>query len=442
MRGFRSTLILLVIFLALVGYVYFYDAKRPPGPATEVLQKVFSVENDQIEEISVKTQAGEPTVIKKVNGSWEITAPISAAADQNEATGLATNLTTLEIQRVVDENPADAGQYGLAAPPLEIGFRKAGETAFTSIQIGDKTPTGADLYARLPSEKRVFLISSYLESTFNKTAFDLRDKTILKFERDKIDAVEIIAGPARTTVAHVGADWRLTTPIEARADTATVDGLVGRLQAGQMKSIAMADAAAADLAQYGLDKPAVSVALAAGSSRATLAIGKEADAGSFYARDASRPMVFTVESSLVDDLKRNAEAYRPKDVFEFRPFSASRIEIARNGSTEAFEKKPGKDGADQWHRVEPAGEVDNTKMDSFLASLSGLSVDGYVDGAAAAGPTTAEVFVTFDQGQKQERVTFVKVGSDAFASRPGEPGAGKFAAARLDDAMKALDALK
>ena len=48
---------------------------------------------------------------------------------------------------------------------------------------------------------------AYLESTFNKTTFDLRDKTILTFERDKVDAVEIVAAdrtscssrrPART----------------------------------------------------------------------------------------------------------------------------------------------------------------------------------------------------------------------------------------------------
>ncbi|MEW5981736.1 MAG: DUF4340 domain-containing protein [Acidobacteriota bacterium] len=443
MRGFRSTIVLLVIFLGLIGYIYFYESKRPSRPDEgEPKQKVFAVESGRIEEITVKSGTGDPTVLKKTDGTWQIAAPVMAAADQNEATGLATNLATLDIQRVIDENPQDLVQYGLAAPRIEIGFRTADDKAFRSIQFGDKTATGADLYAKLPSETRVFLVSGYLESTFSRTTFDLRDKTILKFERDATNAMEIVAMGAATEFAKSGTDWRLTSPIDARADATTVDGLIGRLHVGQMKSIAAADVAGPDLAQYGLDEPGVSVSLTAGSSRATLVVGKEADSGSYYARDASRTMVFTVETSLVDDLKKEASAYRPKDVFDFRPYSASRIEVVRDGTQVAFERKKNTDGADTWHRLDPAGDVDVTKVDAFLASLSGLSVDSYVDARTATGTEVARIFVTFDDGKKQERVTFSRLGSDAFAVRPGDPGAGRFAASRLDEAMKALDALK
>ena len=443
MRGFRSTLILLAVFLGLVGYIYFYESKRAPGvDEGETKQKVFTVDSDKIEEISVKATAADPTVLEKVDNAWRITAPVTAPADQNEATGLATNLATLEIQRVVDEAPTDLGQYGLASPHLEVGFRAAGDASLRTVQFGDKTATGADLYAKLPSETRVFLISAYLESTFNRSAFDLRDKTILKFERDKIDKVEISAGKTGITLARQGTDWRLTAPLDARADTMSVDGLIGRLQVGQMKAIAASDADAGALAQYGLDRPSVTVNLLAASARVTLDIGKEADPGSFYARDTSRGMVFTIETSLVDDLKKDAASYRPKDIFEFRPFSASKIQVARDGSSVSFEKVKKDDGTEAWRRIDPAGDVDTTKMDAFLSSLSGLSIDTYVAAGTPTGNPVAEVFVTFDDGQKQERVTFSRLGDDAFASRTGEPGAGKFAASRIEEALKALDALK
>lgn len=443
MRGFRSTIILLVIFLGLVGYIYFYESKRTPGQDPDLVKpRVFTVESDTIEEVSVRIAAGDPTVLKKVDGAWQITAPVATAADQNEATGLTTNLATVEIQRVVDENATDVSQYGLASPRIEIGFRAAGEQEMKVLQVGDKTATGADLYARLPSDSRVFLISSYLESTFNRSTFDLRDKTILKFERDTVDTIEIAAGQARTALSKAGTEWRLTAPVAARADTMTVDGLIGRLQVGQMKSIASSPDAAPDPARYGLDRPSVTVTLGSGSARATLAIGKEADPGTWYARDTAREMVFTVESALVDELKKDPGAFRPKDVFEFRPYSATRIEVTRNGRQEAFEKRKNAEGAETWHRVDPPGDVETSKMDSFLASLSGLSVDTYVEAATPTGNVVAEVFVTFEDGKKQERVTFSSLGPDVFATRPGEPGAGKFLASRLDDALKALDALK
>ena len=70
-----------------------------------------------------------------------------------------------------------------------------------------------------------------------------------------------------------------------------------------MKSIV--DAPEADGKKYGLDKPAATVKFGSGSSQATLVIGGAAGEGSVYARDASRPAIFTVESSVLDELKKD-----------------------------------------------------------------------------------------------------------------------------------------
>ena len=49
------------------------------------------------------------------------------------------------------------------------------------------------------------------------------------------------------------------------------------------------------------------------------------------------------------------------------------------------------------------------------------------------------VFVKFEDGKKEERVTFGKVENDAYAARPGEPGAAKIDASDFNEAVKALD---
>ena len=48
----------------------------------------------------------------------------------------------------------------------------------------------------------------------------------------------------------------------------------------------------------------------------------------------------------------------------------------------------------------------------------------------------------FEEGKKQERVTFGKVGSDVFAARTDDPGAGKVEPEKFDEALKALDELQ
>ena len=49
--------------------------------------------------------------------------------------------------------------------------------------------------------------------------------------------------------------------------------------------------------------------------------------------------------------------------------------------------------------------------------------------------------VKFDDGKKEERVTFGQAGSDVYVSRPGEPGAAKIDAADFNEAIKSLDEL-
>ena len=445
MRGFRTTFILLVVLLGLVGYIYFYEMKRPAATETaEQKQKVFAVETDKIEELEVKAASGERTVLKKAGDAWRIVESIQAKADEGEATGIVTNLASLEIQRVVDEKAADLAQFGLATPRIEVGFKKAGQAEATRLQLGDKNATGGEIYAKLPGSPRVFLVSSFLESTFNKGTFDLRDKTILSFDRAKVDSLEIVTKDQRLAFAKAGDTWRLTSPVDARADAGQVEGAIGSLQTLVMKAIAAPEAAEKDLAKYGLDKPELTAMVGAGSTRATLAVGKADESGNLYARDLSRPMVVTIEPTTINALRNTADSFRPKDVFEFRSFTASRLEITRGAVTVAFERVTGKDGTTKWQRLNPAKDVGTSDMDGLLSALSGLSVDGYVGAGTKTGaePPIAIVAAKFDDGKKEERVVFGKVGSDVFAIRAGEPGAAKIDAAKFDEAMKALDAIK
>jgi len=445
MRGFRSTFILLLVLLGLVGYIYFYEMKRPATSETaEPKPKVFTVEADKIEEVDVKSASGERTVIRKAGEAWRIVEPLEAKADDSAVTGIVTNLATLDIQRVVDEKAADLAQFGLAAPRIEVGFRRAGQAEASRLQLGDKNATGGEIYAKLPGSPRVFLVSSILESTYDKGTFDLRDKTILSFDRAKVDSLEIVTKDQRLAFAKDGDAWRLTSPVNARADLGQAEGAVGSLQTLAMKSIAAPEAAEKDLAKYGLDKPELIAMVGAGSTRATLAVGKADESGNLYARDLSRPMVVTIEPTTINALRNTPDSFRPRDVFEFRSFTASRLEITRGPSAIAFERVTGKDGTTKWQRLNPAKDIETSEMDGLLGALSGLSVDGYAGAGTRTGAESpiAIVAAKFDDGKKEERVVFGKVGSEVFAIRAGEPGAAKIDAARFDEAMKALDAIK
>jgi hypothetical protein len=165
-----------------------------------------------------------------------------------------------------------------------------------------------------------------------------------------------------------------------------------------------------------------------------------------YVRDASKPAVMTIESSAADDLKKGADEYRRKDIFEFRAFNATHLEITRNGQTFVFDKVKGQGGKtpDKWRRVSPkAADLTQDKMDGALSKLANLRAASFIESTAKTGldAPALTVVARFDDGKgaKEERVSFGKNGSDTYVSRPGEPGAAKVETTDFDDVVKALD---
>lgn len=444
MRGLTSTIALIAVLAGLGAYIYFVDSERP-APGVEPRDKVFTVEADAIEEITL-TSGGETSTLRKTDGTWKMIAPQEVEADQSEVSTLTSNIASLEINRVIDENAANLGEYGLATPAIQIAF-KAANGVSGALNLGDKTATQSDLYAVKPGESRVFVVSAFQESTFTKKPFDLRDKRVLRFERDKVDALDIaLGGPAAMQFGRTGSDWVIKAPIASRADYSAIEGLLTKLSTTNMTRLVEASATdPAALAKYGLDKPAATVTLGAGSTRATLALGREED-GAAYARDLSREMVFAVDPSLAADLKKPVDDYRDKDLFEFRSFNASRLRLVRGADTIEFQKVPGTNGAvDKWQRVVTGGaatDLDAVKMDDLLAKLTAFRAQSYaalLDQTGLDRPALV-VSVSYDQG-KFERVRIGTVDANAFAERDGEPGAAKLDAQAYKDMTAALDAV-
>ena len=449
MRGARSTLVMLVVFLGLGAYVYFVEMERPPASETPPNKQLFALEADDIETIAVRAGESETHLRRDTADAWQVTGLIEAQADDTTVSAIASEIATLEIRRVVEEAVVDLEPFGLSAPSADVSFTVAGEETERRLLVGDTSPTGADRYAKLADEDRIILVAASVESTFNKSTFDLRDKTALDFQTAEVDRLEIEVGGSRLEFSKADNEWRLVEPLDVRADFSTVEGMVGRLSGSQMLSVSTEDIDTAETADdadadpYGLVEPAVTATVRTGSATATLLVGSTTPTGERYARDASRPIVFTIDGTLGSDLEREAHEYRRKDLFAFRSFNATRLEIERPESTAAFQKTEStdEDPDETWSRILPeVGEVARSDIDDLLAKVSNLRADSFIESRADAGLSDSNILATirvvFGDEDTEETVVFWRTGEETYGVNGDEPGAGVVNTRSVDEALE------
>jgi hypothetical protein len=445
-----STLILLVVALALGGYLYFVESERPV-PDENAKAKTFSYDAAKINQLQIKSSSGEVTALRKGgNDTWTIVQPTEAPADRNNVSEVVTSLANLEEQRVVDENAADLKTYGLAEPRIDVTFHVEGEKEPRRILLGEKTPANSGVYAKLPDSNRVFLVAPAIETAVDKSAFDFRDKTALTFDQTKVTSLELASSAQTIRLEKAGEDWKIVKPIQAPADFVSVNGLIGQLQSAQMTALKERPEELKDLKQYGLDKPEVVATIGTGTSSVRFELGKEADPGAVWGRDAAKPVIFSVNNGVAMELKKTVNELRRKEVFDFRPFNTTRFEIVRgpNKESRAFErvKGTGDNAVDTWKQVAPAEKtVDSSNFEGVLLDFSNLRAETFTDtpGPARGNATPpAVIVVKFDDGKKEERVVISSSGGAVYAQRSDQPGALKLEAGKYEEAIKKLDALQ
>ena len=129
-----------------------------------------------------------------------------------------------------------------------------------------------------------------------RTPFALRDKTILKFDREKVDGLELTSRRHDAAVRQERQRLDDREAVAARADFGAVEGALERLASAQMQGIAETERRRPRSSTASTSRRRRSPSRS-GSSRATLMLGKTENAVVF-AKDASRPMVFTVAPTL------------------------------------------------------------------------------------------------------------------------------------------------
>jgi hypothetical protein len=156
----RSTWIVLVIFLAMVGLWWYLNQRETPtdeaeATPTETVEYLFDATDGLPTSIAIEARTGEQVTIQRNEaGVWVLIQPIETEANQGSAEAAASQLSTLRVLSRPEVAPADAG---LSEPSYVMTVKLSGG-AEEVVRIGDITPTSSGYYTNISGSDEVLIL--------------------------------------------------------------------------------------------------------------------------------------------------------------------------------------------------------------------------------------------------------------------------------------------
>lgn len=314
MSGGRNTIILAAILglLAACYFLFIYEEDE-----VVEIERVFEVDPGQVVEIRVTVNGAATTIEKVPLEGWEITAPIRYAADPDIVGTLLREFTSLTPTRTIADSAGSLSEYGLEDPSASVEVIQGLDKPMVLL-MGDVNPTGASYYAVEQGTRRVFLVSSQINENLRRTADALRDRRLMRVDRDRVEELILEKGDRRVVIAmDPFGTWRVESPYKLPAELDEVVNAVNTITAAS--AIAFVDESPTSLEAYGLANPVMTATVKSGDGSIlnTLSLGNEG-VGQTYAMTSDRPNVYAVSASILRQLDREPEFYRRITAFDFQ----------------------------------------------------------------------------------------------------------------------------
>src|ERR1044072_2587583 len=121
MPRYWLTIVMTLLLASLGGYVYFVElpSERQKTETETAEKKILPFAERDITGLTVRSDSGE-IVLSGKDRSWQITAPLRAEADARAVEGITRALVVGKVNRVVEEQGAALGAFGLEKPSVVL----------------------------------------------------------------------------------------------------------------------------------------------------------------------------------------------------------------------------------------------------------------------------------------------------------------------------------
>jgi len=162
----------------------------------------------------------------------------------------------------------------------------------------------------------------------SQQAWEEQAKKVFHLQETEISGLSLIRGKEEVRLAKEDSLWRLTAPLNAKADQATVASMLTTLARLRKERVLEVEK---DLKPFGLDKPGLVVKFTAQGQPHQVAIGaKVPGSENYYALKDQDPCVLVISRGGKDSLDRQVLALRDKALLSFISGEVKGLKITRD----------------------------------------------------------------------------------------------------------------
>jgi hypothetical protein len=239
----------------------------------------------------------------RVNGKWEIVKPEKLSGDKSAIDNTLWNFKDLRIQEIVEKPAANLSKYGLDNPTLKfsVSYKVDDEKRKGELIIGMRK--GDVVYGYQSDRDIIFTLPSDLGGLM-PTLFDLKDKSLLTFDRDDVESINISWDDEVYELTKKRKSWKMTSPENAEVTSENVKYLL--IDVGDMAYYEVLSEDKSKIEDIGLDKPSVKIELVEKDGKAIgeIDLGEvDEEGGHIPAVSSSLDGIYAVDSELLEDIK-------------------------------------------------------------------------------------------------------------------------------------------
>jgi len=268
---------------------------------------VLALDPDKVKQVELVSKGRSVNLSNAGADTWELTQPIKARADAAAIRQLLWSIKEARVREFLPSGADAKRRYGLDHPDLMVGLTDGDASKRLLLKKAPDPKVG--LYALAEPGEGVVAIDARLLTDLSKSPFDLRDRSLLRFETTEVKAVQLRRGEQSLKLTKEGDIWKLTSPTQADAQAGKVYELLYALK--ELRYTELVNERGGDLARYGLKAPQAEVELSTtgGSPLPTLLIGKS-EKDRLYAKLSTDPAVYAIDPKFLDRLPKGPDALR------------------------------------------------------------------------------------------------------------------------------------